>query len=334
MGNKNMDYVFASARVRSVEKNLLSREKADKMIDSKTSEDALKVLHELGYGEENSGLNPSELNEILSTEIQKAYAFVFDVAPDKGVFDTFLYPYDYHNLKVLLKAEFSDTEAEPFLMDIGTIPKSKLMVMVRERSFMDMPEEMKRAVQEVIDVFGRTADPQVIDFILDRACYESMCKAADNSGSEYIRGYVALLIDIINLKTFVRLRQMKKNWDFFSKVFLPGGRISESVFISGYEESYEQFAEKLLPYNLNEVLAEGALLLKESGRFTILEKLCDNCLMQYAKQAKYVSFGVEPLAAYLIAKEGDIKNARIIMAGLLQGLSREMIKERQREAYV
>lgn len=334
MGNKNMDYVFASARVRSVEKNLLSREKADKMIDSKTPEDALKVLHELGYGEDNSGLNPSKFNEILSVEIQKAYAFIFEVAPDKSVFDAFLYPYDYHNLKVLLKAEFSGTDPEPFLMDIGTISTSKLMVMVRERSFTDIPEEMKRAIQEVIDVFGRTADPQAIDFIFDRACYELMLKTAENSGSEYIRGYVELLVDTVNLKTFVRLRQMGKNWDFFSKVFLPGGRISESLFISGYEEGYEQFAERLLPYNLNEALAEGAHFLKESGRFTILEKLCDNRLMQYAKQAKYVSFGPEPLAAYLIAKEGDIRNARIIMAGLLQGLSREMIKERQREAYV
>jgi V/A-type H+/Na+-transporting ATPase subunit C len=334
LGNRNMDYVSASARVRSVEKNLLSREKADKMIDSKTTEEALKVLSELGYGEENSNLKPLEFNEILSAEIQRAYTFIFNVAPDKRVFDTFLYPYDYHNLKVLLKAEFSNTEAEPFLMDIGTIPKAKLIVMVRERSFMDMPEEMKRAVQEVIDIFGKTSDPQIVDFILDRACYESMSKTAERSESEYIQGYIALLIDTINLKTFVRLREMKKNWDFFSKVFLPGGKIAESLFISGYEESYEQFAERLLPYGLNEALSEGAAMLKASGRFTMLEKLCDNRLMQYAKKAKYISFGIEPLAAYLIAKEGDIKNARIIMAGLLQGLSREMIKERQREAYV
>ncbi len=334
MGTKNMDYVFASARVRSVEKNLLSKEKADKMVDSKNTEDALKVLAEIAYAEENSNLNPSELNEVLSSEIQKAYAFVFEIAPDKSVFDTFLYPYDYHNLKVLLKAEFSETDADAFLVNIGTISASKLAVMVRERSFMGMPEEMRRAVQEAIDVFGRTADPQAVDFILDRACYESMCKAAAHSGNEYIQGYIALLIDTLNLKTFVRLREMKKNWDFFSKVFLPGGRISESLFVSSYEDSYEQFAEKLLPYGLDEALSEGAVLLKESGRFTVLEKLCDNRLLQYAKQAKYISFGVEPLAAYLIAKEGDIKNVRIIMAGLLQGLSKAKIKERQRESYV
>ena len=43
------DYVFATARVRSVEKNLLTREKVEKMVDSKTPADALKVLYDSDY---------------------------------------------------------------------------------------------------------------------------------------------------------------------------------------------------------------------------------------------------------------------------------------------
>lgn len=329
-----MDYIFAAARVRSVEKNLLNRERADKMIESKTPEEALKILRELGYGSEEGEAVTLSVDGMLSGEIKKAYDFITGIAPDPRMFDTLLYPYDYHNLKVILKAEFLGIEAEPFVIHVGTVAAPDMEVMVRDRSFMDMPEEMARAVAEVVEVFGKTSDPQVVDLILDRACYESMSRAAITSENEFLIGYVNLLVDTINLKTFVRMREMGKGWDFFSRVFIPGGSIAESIFLGGFDESYEQFAQKLLSYGLMEVLEEGAEPLKENGRFTLLEKLCDDRIIDYISKAKYISFGAEPLAAYLIAKEGDVRNARIIMAGLAQGLPTEQIRERQRDAYV
>jgi len=68
--------------------------------------------------------------------------------------------------------------------------------------------------------------------------------------------------------------------------------------------------------------------------FTTIEKLFDNKLIEYVKSAKYISYGIEPLAAYLIAKENEIKIARIIMAGKLAGIPSELIRERMRETYV
>jgi V/A-type H+-transporting ATPase subunit C len=127
---------------------------------------------------------------------------------------------------------------------------------------------------------------------------------------------------------------MNKSWDFFSKIYIEGGNIPERLFVSGYDETPEQFADRLLMYNLTELLHESAVMLKESGRFTVLEKLCDNMLMSYVREAKYIAFGVEPLVAYLAAKESEVKIVRIVMAGKLAGLSAELIRERIRDTYV
>lgn len=331
---RDKDYVYASSRVRSVEKNLLTREKAEAMIDSKTPMDAIKILVDLGYGDGSETIQAEQFETLLSAETKKTYSFIRGIAPDEKDLYAFLYPYDYHNLKVLMKAEFLDTDAENLLIDVGTIPAAQFVGMVREREFVGMTDGMKNAMLEVIDVFARTGDPQSIDFILDKACYQEMRETAQASFSPYIQGYVSLLVDTINLKTFVRLRQMRKSWDVFSQVFLEGGRIQEKLFISAYDEPYEQFADKLIPYGLTTAMEDGATMLRETGRFTALERLCDNCIMDYARSAKYVSFGIEPLAAYLIAKEGEIRTARIAMTGLLQGLSRDMLAERLRETYV
>lgn len=328
------DHIFASSRVRSVEKNLLSREKAEAMIDSKTPAEAMKILYDLGYGEGADPVPAEKFGQLLVEETKKTFSFIRGIAPEEQDLYAFLYPYDYHNLKVLIKAELQDVDPEPFLIDVGTIEAARLAAMYRDRDFVGMTSMMKEAVLEVLDVFARTKDPQTIDFILDKACYREMTASAAATGNAYIIGYVQLLIDTINLKTFVRLRQMKKSWDVFSQVFLTGGRIQEKLFINSYDEPYEQFADRMLPYGLDKAMSEGGAMIRESWRFTALERLLDNALMDYAKGAKYISFGIEPLAAYLIAKEGEMRTVRIAMTGLIQGLSREMMAERLRETYV
>ena len=161
-----------------------------------------------------------------------------------------------------------------------------------------------------------------------------MLKAAEEVENEFLIGYVRLLIDILNVITFVRLRQIKKPWTFFQKVFLEGGSIAENLFIGGYEESYHQLAEKFAPYGFREIFEKGAARAKSTGSYSLLEKLCDNKRMEYIRDAKYVSFGLEPAAAFLIAKESESKNLRMILTGKIAGTSKEVILERLRKTYV
>jgi len=73
---------------------------------------------------------------------------------------------------------------------------------------------------------------------------------------------------------------------------------------------------------------------KRSGSFSHLEKLFDDHLLSFVKKAKYITFGIEPLIGYLVAKEMEVKNLRTIMVGKFNRLSQEIIKERLRESYV
>ena len=45
------DYLFLSTRVKSLERNLLNRERMDRMLEARSNEDALEVLLECNYGE-------------------------------------------------------------------------------------------------------------------------------------------------------------------------------------------------------------------------------------------------------------------------------------------
>ena len=331
------DYIFASACIRGKERFLLDAKDIAKMISAKSQQEAIRMIADFGYTVEDSskGNEGNPIDAMLATVLTKTYAEVISLLYDPHALDTLLLIYDYHNIKVLIKAEMADIDPGDSIVDIGTILRDQLSQMMRDREFINMSSIMREAIQETLDSFAKTKDPQRIDFVLDRACYLEMKEKAKGTGSAFLLDYVMLLIDTINVKTFARIREMKGDWIAFNKVFLPGGKIAESIFVDGFDEEYTHFAEKLKAYyTFEEVMAKGGLKLLETGRFTELERLSDNAIMEFITKAKGVSYGIEVPVAYLVAKEGDIRLIRIILAGIDQGLSADQMNARIRRTYV
>lgn len=328
------EYTFADAYIGSFTRNLMSRKDMMRLASCKDLKAAEAVLQEFGYGEAKE-LYDDDIEWFIRREQNKLFDLIYDTLPERKELAMCLFPYDYHNIKVCLKSEFLGiTPTEDHLMSNGDIDWKHMVAMVRDRNFTFMPTVMKEAIIEATDLFGRSGDPQEIDIILDKACYKQMLQAAEETGEDFLIGIVKRQIDILNLKTFVRLRQMKKPWNFFQKVYLAGGNISESFFFSAWEENYSQIADKLTPYGLSEAMARGGAKLSETGDFALFEKLCEDALMEFNKKAKYESFGVVPIAGYWYAKELEIDNLRIILTGILIGDEPEQIAEKLREPYV
>lgn len=65
-----------------------------------------------------------------------------------------------------------------------------------------------------------------------------------------------------------------------------------------------------------------------------MERAADDELMEVAREAKMVSFGAEILVGYLIAREYEVKNLRILLAGKSVGLTTDALRERMRLSYV
>ena len=338
MANKNeYDYVFPSVLLRSKEVHLLKKADLEKVAEQPGVSEAMKVLAELGYGdgkESKEGAAGVSYEKILSRSLQEAYELVFSILPEEPEMKLFLYPNDYHNAKVLLKAEALKTDPAPYIAETASIPPEKLEEAVRKREFAILSSYMKQAIADAAEIFAKTGDPQEIDIILDRACFSDMLAEAEKLGNDFVTGYVKLLIDILNMGAFIRLRKIGKSKNFFGKVFLSGGNIEEEFFKGNYEEGYGSVAEKLRHAGYYDVFAQGAEAAAESGSFATLEKIFDNLKIEFAKECKYKSFGLETAAAYLIAKETEVKNLRIILAGLGAGMSAAKIAERLRETYV
>ncbi len=327
---KDTDYLSISARVKAMENRLLSRERMERMIDARSNEDAVKILSECGYGE-IPVLTVSALDEMLS----KARGEIFDdlrgAVPDPKLLDIFQLKYDYHNAKVLIKAEAMGTTATQLLMEGGRYPIPKLVEGYQTDDLRGVSDTFRTAVADAKEMLLSSGDPQRGDFILDRAYFLEMADVAKAVGSDFLSGYVKVSIDVVNLRSAVRAARMGKGAEFLSHVLLPNGNVAVSTFAS---TKGSDLGNLFRTGTLSAAAAEGAVVAIPHGApLTTFERLCDNAIMEYLGQARRIPFGEHPVIGYLYAREAEGTAIRTILSGRLAGLKGDTIRERLRETY-
>ena len=212
----------------------------------------------------------------------------------------------------------------------GRFSPEKLKELYTEESLGRLPAGFAAAVADAKSVLARTANPQLADFILDRAYFAEIRAAAQSAECPFLAGYAEILTDSTNLKSAVRTLRMGKDLEFMDSALIPGGSVSaDRVVAAGDKESITAlFANTLL----ERAAAIGAEAV-EGGSMTAFELACDNAVTAYLRRAKLVSFGPEALIAYLAAVESEITAVRMILTGRLAGIDPDVIRERLRDMY-
>lgn len=322
-------YLCLSAMLRAREPKLLNAERAERMLDAAGFEEAAKLLTDCGY-EDMSQMNAKEIEAALSRHRADIFSEIERLAPDSEIADFFKIKYDCHNAKVLLKAEAMGTAPDGLLSDAGRLAPEKLKELYNEEKYGSMPGTLGKAMEEAKNVLARTANPQAADFILDKAMFGEMEALAKDSGNGFLIGYAALLTDSANLRTAVRTLRMGKDAEFMRSALIPGGRVDAGRILAASDK--EALAALYSHSELEQAATLGAEA-TDGGSLTAFELACDNAATSYLSKAKLISFGSEPLTAYLAAVENEITAVRMILTGRLAGVKSAVIKERLRETY-
>ena len=327
------DYVFTSAYVRSLERNMLRAEQFRSMLASNNMDEICSTIQNAGYGSESDPFTADNYQRLTSQAKRSWINDLIALCDDFDGIKAFVYMYDYHNIKVLLKSEALGTDASDLLVDTGVFYADDMVDAVRNRKGNIVTPHMYEAILEAAETLARTGDPQYVDTICDKYCFLDMNEAADSTGNEFIKGFLRLYTDTINIMTYLRVKAVGGSWTYFREVFVPGGNVDELAFAKVTEADVATFAKAFESANLGEAVAVGREHYEKTGDFSILEKMCDDALIDYVSSAKIISYGSEVVLAYLYAKHIEAKNIRILMGGKLAGIAPELIAERIRKTY-
>ena len=328
------DYLFGSANIRTLENAIIGRERIEKLLNTKTTNEAWSLLSDWGIDiVRNSDGNPMREETLLGI-LKGAYARLCELAPDSDALRLWLYPYDCNNLKAAQKAFIRNIDPTSMLFDFGTLAASDIVKMIQTGNYEGLPVNLQASAKAAMDEYAKTKNPQVIDLILDKACWCDMLDAAKASGEAFVIRLVQTKIDLLNTMIALRILRMKSGdvgKVLFSEAFLEGGKLTrermtecmaegEGALLSLIRQTeYVVFAEKLL-------LSDGAL--------STAEKLADNHWMSLIMENKFVPMGLEVMIAFLAAHEYEVKNLRILLSGKEAGIDTATIRERIRDSYV
>lgn len=158
---KDADYLFLSARIRAMERRLLTAQRLEQLLTAPSVEACAQLLSEWGYAPVHD--EPS-LQAALSAQREAVFADVSRFMPEAEVLDVFRLKYDYHNIKTLLKAP---QDAERLLIDAGTVPAETMRKKHAENGGWDfLPADMAAAADEAQRVLAETGSARSSDCIL------------------------------------------------------------------------------------------------------------------------------------------------------------------------
>ncbi len=323
------DYLYISSLLRAREPRMLSRDKAERMLDTQNFEDCAKLLTESGY-EDMSQMNIKQIEASLAQRRAEIFHELEGLLPDHAALDLFRLKYDYHNAKVLIKSDAMMQNDASLLSDSGRVLPDVMSKRFTEDRLRDLPGELGSAAEEAKALLNRSANPQLADFLLDKAYFREMKELADMLDSDFARGYVALLADSTNLRSAVRILRMGKDIGYLHEALVSGGSISEERLIAGI--SGEGIAAVFDGTALKKAAQLGADAVS-GGSLTGFELCCDNAVAGYLADAKLCSFGEESVIAYLAGTENELTAVRMILTGRLAGVPVDTIRERLRDLY-
>jgi len=328
-------YLYSVTRIRALETKLLDKAKIERMIEARNADEIIKIPYETEYANSISEMKSVEDYEsVLSKELSNTYKLLSEISPVPELTNLFQLRYDIHNLKTLLKSSYLDEENDELLSEIGTIPIQQLKGMIKEKVFSDLDPLVRESLEEVVGEFTVNPDPQLIDVTLDKALYKLMYKAAKDNKSSFLTDYISTQIDLINIKSLIRVKSMGYGREFLKKVILENGKLDYAFFSDIFDESLETLIDRLAYKDYGKVVEEGITNYIKTKSLTKFEKLSDDFIFELAKKGKFVAFGIEPLIGYLMAKENETKIIRMIMVGKINEIPNELIRERLRDVYV
>ena len=317
-----------------MENTLAGRERTVHMAEATSVSAVLAMLPELGMEpiwQEKDGGKVCDREQTLTQPLKKAYSEIAAMIP-VPMHRVLQYPYDAHNVKSIIKCHARGISPTDMLMDLGSAPTDVLLAQWAEDAITCLPQNLAQAAKDAAEEFAKTANPQVVDLIVDRAAYADMRALADACDLPYLSRLVTVKIDLLNAITCIRILRMQLRGaaePLMREAMLAGGSIDGEALCHAVAEGNEEAALTLLT---RAGYARFSAATVDTPLWE-LEKMADDCWMTVAKEAKYIPFGAPVLLGYLIALEYQIKNIRIILAGKDASLSSEVIRERLRETY-
>lgn len=324
-------YGYSVARLRAMENRLLEDSVLQRLVESDDLENALKILGETSYSSWLVELKAnSEFDKAIELELEFVYSEIAKFVPDARLVDICRLPYDFHNVKVLLKSHILQREGGDRRFDLltalGKISTDDLILAVESEDYRLLPFGLHSAIPRCLNMWEQTHDILEVEKLLDSLLFSEMKKLADEIGVDAVSKWLRGRIDAENLRNLLRLKRMELDSAVVSSFLHDGGWVSVERLLSMLGEPVEGWGRVLSFADIGGVLMHAQETSDLGSLIVEMEKVLDEYTTGILRKAKYGAFSPENVLYYIWSKEMESKNLRMILVAIANDTDRDLVR--------
>ena len=275
------------------------------------------------------------IEQVLMKHLYSVYNWALEISPSKELVEIFTLRYTYHNLKVLLKGRATGQSLEHLLMPVGTYSLEVLEHLVMAFSAEYCPDFMLDEVLATWQEYQDYQDVRVLEIGMDMAYFQHLKRLTQELEDESLLQLVNLTIDFYNAITVKRAVGLGKPHSFMRQLLSDEGSLSAANWIAMAEQGdFLTWFSQINPCGYDLDLRSYEEKMRNQTLTTVeLEYLADLLQAKLLAAGQFETDGPLPLARYLLGKELEVKNLRLILTGMDNQLPVELIRERMRPIY-
>ena len=330
---KDIDYKAINTLIRTYELKLLQKDDFERLLKADDLKATLDTLKATDYEfDQEELLQTKQFNEMLMAHLADVYREMYEVAPQPQLLDLFTLRYTYHNLKVLLKDLFLESNQETLLIPIGSLSVDQLKTLVSSGKSDNAHPLMVEAVRLTKEDFEERQLIEAVTVYMDTYYLRHLRAISDDLQNEDISAITDILIDLYNLTTLVRSLNQGKPRSHLHALLSSSGTVSKQDLI---DDSINGAVSVLKKYYSSKVYGSKLEVVIEDNKINTLklDKIMDELISEIVSEGIYQAFGPMPLLGYIYAKETEITNLRLLLVGKDNQIDETILRERMRTIY-
>jgi len=339
------NYAFATARVNAKKAFLFPKETYAKLLQMDIPEIS-RFIGESKYKQEidelasrYSGIDLMEhaLNLNLAKEFTQIVGFT--QGDLKLLIGAYMNRWDDWNIKSILRGKsYGATEEEirETLVPAGSLDVQKLNELTRKANIPDVVEGLNgtafyKPLTAAMEDYNKTHKLTALENALDKAYYAKLVSlhVPNSLADELFRTFVRREIDMVDLRTLFRLKREGLESDKIMAYMIPGGAKldMDSLRKLAQAPSYDEFLNMLKETPYWGEISDAVQKSKDTGSLNAVEISLRKGLIAFGEKISHLyPLSVTPILGYVIRKNTEVNNLRIIARGKESHLSDEVIK--------
>ena len=315
-------YTYSATQARALATSLLQSADVERMLSASTNEEIVGALREsylAPYVQDATGTD-WQIDAVLLQQQAAAFRLMLAIAPEPDILRGYVARYDFHNLRVMVKARVADLDYEETLTQLSPLgwytPEDIYSHTVAETLYRLAPEFQDSYQQAYWFVEASEGDRAERE--LDAAYWTYRKRVVTEVTDPFMQHVLQVEIDLYNANN--RLRAEIVDRLDFSKVYQSGGSLPMTAF-----NSVDTTQEILRSYGGTE-LWDAALEQYTQGDSVGLEQAARMYVQSMVRYASYDVFCSASLLDYLIATQTSADVVRTIVLGKQNGQNDDMIR--------